>query len=116
MNIKKYICDKPFLQMVLAISIPVVLQQVIESLVSLADSVMVSSYSEVGVSAVQIGSQWEEIAFLLSFGICSGVGIYCAQFFGSGDYKEIIWDNDLNVYLFINSIYIISFCITRVNL
>jgi len=90
MNIlKKYKCDTAFLKMVAMIAIPIVLQQMVENLVSLADSIMVSSYSSVGVSAVQIGSQWENISFLFSFGICSGVGIYLAQFFGAKDYVNL---------------------------
>lgn len=89
LKLKKYICDFDFLKMVLAIALPVVFQQIVETFVSLADSMMVSSYSEIGVSAVQIGSQWEEIAFLLSFGICSGVGIYIAQFYGKEDIKNM---------------------------
>ncbi|WP_041138901.1 MATE family efflux transporter [Beduini massiliensis] len=89
MRLKKYICDKAFLKMVCTIAAPIILQQIVETLVGLADSMMVSGYSEFGVSAVQIGSQWEQIATLLSFGICSGVGIYTAQFFGSQDYKNL---------------------------
>lgn len=89
MNYKKYICDKKFLIMVCTFAAPIILQQIVETFVGLADSMMVSGYSEYGVSAVQIGSQWEQIAMLLSFGICSGVGIYTAQFFGSRDFKNL---------------------------
>lgn len=89
MRLKKYICDKAFLKMVIMIATPIILQQIVETLVGLADSMMVSGYSEFGVSAVQIGSQWEQIATLFSFGICSGVGIYTAQFYGSRDEKNL---------------------------
>lgn len=89
MKLKKYICDLPFLKMVCAIAAPIILQQIVETLVGLADSMMVSGYSEFGVSAVQIGSQWEYIATMFSFGICSGVGIYTAQFYGSKDYHNL---------------------------
>lgn len=89
MKLKKYICDLPFLKMVCAIAAPIILQQIVETLVGLADSMMVSGYSEFGVSAVQIGSQWENIATMFSFGICSGVGIYTAQFYGSKDYHNL---------------------------
>ncbi|MFQ9871561.1 MAG: MATE family efflux transporter [Oscillospiraceae bacterium] len=75
--------------MVSTIAIPIILQQLVENLVSLADSVMISGYSSIGVSAVQIGSQWESIASLFSFGICSGVGIYTAQFIGSRDMANL---------------------------
>lgn len=86
---KKYCWDKDFLKMVSTIAIPIILQQLVENLVSLADSVMISGYSSIGVSAVQIGSQWESIASLFSFGICSGVGIYTAQFIGSRDMANL---------------------------
>lgn len=89
MKLKKYICDKAFFKLVCTIAIPIILQQVVETFVGLADSMMVSAYSEIGVGAVQIGSQWEQIAMLLSFGICSGVGIYTAQFYGSKDYNNL---------------------------
>ncbi len=87
--IQKYKWDKDFFKMVCSIAVPIILQQLVETFVGLADSVMVSGYSSVGVSAVQIGSQWESIASLFSFGICSGVGIYTAQFIGSKDYKNL---------------------------
>ncbi len=89
MSIKKYMWDKKFFNMVKLIAIPVILQQIIETIVGLMDSVMVSQYSEIGVGAVQIGLQWETIAFLFSFGICSGIGIYTAQFFGSKDFTNL---------------------------
>ncbi len=89
MKLKKYICDKEFFKLVCTISLPIIFQQIVETFVGLADSMMVSAYSSIGVGAVQIGSQWEQIASLLSFGICSGVGIYTAQFFGSRDYHNL---------------------------
>lgn len=87
--ISKYKWDKTFFKMVCSIAIPIIFQQLVETFVGLADSVMISGYSAVGVSAVQIGSQWESIASLFSFGICSGVGIYTAQFIGSKDYVNL---------------------------
>ncbi len=89
MNFKKYICTKDFFKTVCIFIVPIILQQVVETLVGLADSMMVSQYSSYGVSAVQIGSQWENIATMLSYGICSGVGIYVAQFYGSKDYSNL---------------------------
>ncbi len=81
--------EKEFIHMVGLIAIPIALQQLVETFVSLADSVMVSQYSSIGVSSVQVASQWENIAALLSFGICSGVGIYISQFYGAHKYKEL---------------------------
>ena len=81
--------DKSFLSMVATLAIPMILQQLVETFVGLADSMMVSSYSQLGVSAVQVASQWEWVSTSLSFGICSGVGIYVAQFFGSKDYANL---------------------------
>lgn len=86
---KKTQLNKEFIIMVASLAIPIILQQLIETFVGLADSMMVSSYSELGVSAVQVASQWEWVSFSLSFGICSGVGIYVAQFFGSKDFVNL---------------------------
>lgn len=81
--------DQDFLKKVLALTIPMIMQQLVETFVGLADSMMVSEYSQLGVSAVQVASQWEWVSSSLSFGICSGVGIYVAQFFGSKDYVNL---------------------------
>lgn len=86
---KKVKLNKAFLSMVASLAIPMILQQLVETFVGLADSMMVSSYSQLGVSAVQVASQWEWVSTSLSFGICSGVGIYVAQFFGSKDYANL---------------------------
>lgn len=86
---RKIKLDKSFLVMVASLAIPIILQQLVETFVGLADSMMVSSYSELGVSAVQVANQWEWVSTSLSFGICSGVGIYVAQFFGSQDYQNL---------------------------
>lgn len=89
MKLKKYIAPLSFYQTVSMIAIPIILQQIVETFVGLADSMMVSAYSSIGVGAVQIGSQWEQIASLFSFGICSGVGIYIAQFYGGHNYAKL---------------------------
>jgi putative efflux protein, MATE family len=104
--LEKYKPDKAFLKMVWLIALPIVLQQTVENLVGLADSVMLSNYNSIGVSAVQVGSQWENISFLFSFGICSGVGIYLSQFFGANDY--------LNVKKSFGTMIILSLCFASI--
>lgn len=81
--------ERSFLKLVAIVAVPMILQQLVETFVGLADSMMVSSYSQVGVSAVQVGSQWENVSMSLSFGICSGVGIYVSQFYGSQDFVNL---------------------------
>lgn len=54
---KKYIGDRAFYRMMLAIAIPLIIQQGITNLVSLLDNLMVGALGEMPLSGVSIMNQ-----------------------------------------------------------
>ena len=84
---KRYIGDKQFYKAVLALAIPLVIQQAITSFVNLLDNVMVGGLGTESISAVAVVNQIFMVFNLSLFGGLSGASIFGAQFFGKGDMK-----------------------------
>lgn len=82
---KRYIGDKHFYKAVLALAIPLVIQQAITSFVNLLDNVMVGGLGTESISAVAVVNQIFMVVNLSLFGGLSGASIFGAQFFGKGD-------------------------------
>lgn len=84
---EKYIGDRAFYRMVLAIAVPLIIQQGITSFVTLLDNLMVGALGTVPLSGVSIVNQVFMVYNLTLFGGLSGASIFGAQFFGIGDWK-----------------------------
>ena len=85
MQIKKLIGNKAFYKTVLAITIPIIIQNGITNFVNLLDNVMVGRLGTEQLSGVGIANQLIFVFTLCVFGGLSGAGIFTAQFFGKGD-------------------------------
>lgn len=84
--LKKYIGDKAFYRRVIAVALPIVLQNLITNFVSMLDNIMVGQLSTAQIGAVTIvNNNLLFIFFLCLFGGAAGAGIFTTQFFGSGD-------------------------------
>lgn len=86
---QKYIGTKAFYRRVLAVMLPIVIQQGITNFVSLLDNIMVGQVGTEQMSGVAITNQLLFIFQLCIFGSLSGAGIFCAQYFGKGDQEKI---------------------------
>ena len=86
MSLKKFIGDKRFYAMLMAIAVPMVVQNGITNFVSLLDNIMVGRLGTEPMSGVAIANQLIFVFNLCIFGGISGAGIFCAQFFGSGNF------------------------------
>ncbi len=84
---QKYIGDRAFYRMVLAIAIPLVIQQGITSFVTLLDNLMVGALGEEPLSGVSIINQLVNVYNLTIFGGLSGASIFGTQFFGTRDWQ-----------------------------
>ena len=84
-GIGKYIGDRAFYKMALSVALPIILQGLVTSFVSLLDNIMVGQVGTAAMSGVAVGGQLMFNYMLLIFGIVSGPGIFCAQFFGARD-------------------------------
>lgn len=65
------------------VGLPIMIQQMLNSIMGIVDSIMVSSIN--GVSAVGNATQIENLMMTISFGAASGASIFIAQYFGSKD-------------------------------
>ena len=85
MKLKGLIGDKPFYRRVIAISVPIMVQNGLTNFVNLLDNVMVGSLGTESMSGVSIVNQFVFIFNLLVFGAVSAGGIFTAQYHGLGD-------------------------------
>lgn len=81
----KFIGDRAFYKKVLAISVPMMIQNGVANLASLLDNVMVGSVGTEAMSGVSIVNQFVFIFYLSVFGAISAAGIFTAQYHGLGD-------------------------------
>lgn len=83
---KRWIAPKDFYKKVFLISVPLALQQLLNSAMGIADSMMVSWIGQ--VTAVGTAAQVENLMMTVGFGVASGAGIFMSQFFGKQDLKS----------------------------
>jgi Na+-driven multidrug efflux pump len=74
-----------FYREALAIALPVMLQQLIMSMVSLIDNFMVAGLGDVSMASVNVANQLNFVFMVIINAICQAGGIYMAQFRGAGD-------------------------------
>lgn len=79
---KKLIGNKNFYKMVLAICIPIVIQNGFTNLASLLDNMMIGQLGTLSMSGVSITNQLLQVFNVTIFGAMSGPGIFMAQFYG----------------------------------
>ena len=97
--LKKYIGDRDFYRRLLAILLPVLVQNVITNFVSLLDNIMVGQIGTESMSGVAIVNQLLFVFNLCIFGGLSGAGIFTAQFFGRGDKKGVADTVRIKLYI-----------------
>lgn len=85
---RRYIGDRAFYRHAMAVTLPIMLQNVVTNFVSLLDNIMVGQTGTASMSGVAVVGQLLFIFYLVIFGTVSGPGIYCAQFWGAGDERS----------------------------
>lgn len=87
--LKRYIGDRAFYKTVLALAVPIMIQNAITNFVSMLDNIMVGSVGTNAISGVGIANQIMLIYIALIFGVGAGASIFGAQFFGKKDIEGI---------------------------
>ena len=72
-----------FYKNALVIAVPIMLQQLIQSLVSLIDNFMVSGLGDVSMSGVNVAGQLLFVFMVFLNAICMTGGIFMTQFYGA---------------------------------
>ena len=81
--------DRDFYRHILAITLPIIIQNGISSFVSLLDNIMVGQMGTIPMSGVSIANQLFTVYALCIFGASAGAGIFTAQFYGKNDMEGV---------------------------
>ncbi len=87
--LKKYIGDKAFYRFVLAIAVPIMLQNGITNFVNMLDNIMVGRVGTAAMTGVSVSNLLIFVFNLCIFGAVSGVGIFGAQYYGKNDQQGL---------------------------
>lgn len=85
----RFFGNKQFYKSVLAVTVPIAIQNAISNFISLLDNVMVGQVGTEQMSGVTIVNQLMFVYYLCIFGAVSGAGLFTAQFFGKGDTEGV---------------------------
>lgn len=97
-TLKRLFGDKAFNKTVLAIALPIVIQNGITNFVSLLDNIMIGQVGIEEMNGVSIINQLMFVFNLCIFGAVSGAGIFTAQFYGRGDQENMRYTVRYKVY------------------
>ncbi|MBR5250885.1 MAG: MATE family efflux transporter [Clostridia bacterium] len=85
----KFFGDKAFYKHVLKVALPIFLQMLVTSFVSLVDNIMVGRVGTEQMSGVSIANQLIFVFNLAIFGVTAGAGIFTSQYFGTKNYDKM---------------------------
>ena len=86
---KKWFGDRKFYKMVLAVAIPIIIQNSITNFVGMLDNIMVGRVGTEQMSGVSIVNQLLFVFNLALFGAVSGPGIFTAQYSGQKNHEGV---------------------------
>ena len=85
----KILNDKGFWKTALRLATPIVLQNILISSFTLADTLFVSQLGDISLSAVGMIGQWGWLLNMVLIGISSGTSVFIAQYWGIKEIKKI---------------------------
>ncbi len=85
MTISGLFNDKYFYKNLFTIAVPIIIQNFINSLVNMMDTVMIGRIGTVEIAAVGVGNQIFFFYTIILFGVSSGGAVFTAQFWGKND-------------------------------
>lgn len=87
--LRRFVGDRHFYKTVLAVAIPIMIQNGITNFVGLLDNIMIGQIGTEQMSGAAIVNQLIFVYNLCIFGGGSGAGIFTAQYFGQGDQEGV---------------------------
>lgn len=84
-NFKKLFGDRKFLKAVTLLAVPIALQNLLNALLNIIDSLMVSQLGDPQMGAVLLANQFVFIYQLIIFVVGGTASIFISQFYGKGD-------------------------------
>ncbi len=89
MFIRKMMRDKEFWKLLLALALPIALQNLLSSSLAIIDNLMIGRLGDIAVASVGVSAQVAQLVNISLFGITSGGTIFAAQYWGKKDYEGI---------------------------
>lgn len=83
--LKKWIGDRRFYRQMIAVALPIMIQNGVSTFVNLLDNLMVGQIGTEAMSAVSIVNQFMFVFNLTIFGAVSAAGIFMTQYYGNQD-------------------------------
>lgn len=87
--IKNLIGDRAFYKRLIALMLPIMVQNGITNFVSMLDNIMIGAVGTAQMTGVAVANQLFFVFNLCIFGAVSGAGIFGAQYFGKKDYDGV---------------------------
>ena len=97
--LSRYIGNAAFYRMVMAVAVPIMIQNGVTQFVSLLDNIMVGSVGTLPMGGVGIANQLIFVFNLAIFGAVSGAGIFGAQYYGKGDHDGVRYAFRFKLYI-----------------
>lgn len=80
---------KAFFKWALTLSLPIMIQNLISTLVSSADTIMLGYVSQTAMSASSLANQFTFVLMCFFYGLATANSVLCGQYFGKGDKKTV---------------------------
>lgn len=89
MTKQKVLNLRQFLPMAVRLAMPIMVQNLISTLVSSADTVMLGYVSQTAMSASSLANEFTFVLYCFYYGLAAGTSVLCAQYWGKGDQAAI---------------------------
>lgn len=86
---KSILNRREFLLFALKLALPIMIQNLISTLVSSADTIMLGYVSQTAMSASSLANQYTFVLFCFFYGLAAGTSVLCAQYWGKGDKQTV---------------------------
>ncbi|MBF6977990.1 MATE family efflux transporter [Aerococcaceae bacterium zg-BR22] len=80
--------NKFFLKSVMTFALPITVQLLITSALSMVDSLMIGNFGESAIASVGIINKYSQFITVILQGFISGATIFCAQYYGAKNYRK----------------------------
>ena len=89
MKLSRYFGTRQFCLNAIAITLPIIAQNLLTTSFSLVDTLMISSLGTAELTAVGQCASWIQLLNVMLFGISSAAGVQVAQYWGAQDLKKV---------------------------
>ena len=86
---KTQLDKKQFLLYAIQLAFPIMIQNLISTLVNSADTIMLGYVSQTAMAASSLTNQYTFVLFCFYYGLSAGTSVLCAQYWGKGDKQTV---------------------------